>query len=394
MVDFCYDTLGEYNIGYPNLARVDIDPSEFDTTWPRTVPWRALMYFREAGIECQTHTVESAPDGSFYPVAFAWFDHACDYFDLMSKQLHQRLRNRTVQVLFYYHEGDSPFTIKQTLDQRCRDHELPVDCYQFVSANSAASSIPGFVYFDDHMHFFKYLNRFQSAESVQAGERPYEFTALNRTHKWWRAACMTDLHRTGILDNSLWSYNTEFDWIEDDPNDNPIQLGAIPGLAPAIEQFLQQGPYWCDSDNQEQHNDHSGVNTDLYTQSYCHIVIETLFDTNGSGGAFITEKTYKAIKYGQPFVIVGAPGSLQILREQGYRVFDHAINNHYDEIEHNTKRWTAIRRLLSELKQKDLQEWHSSCIEDIRHNQMLFQSSAQSSLQKLLKDLNIKEHYE
>ena len=393
MVNFCYDSLGEYNIGYPNLAQPNIEPSEFDNTWPRTVPWRALMYFQEAGIKCQAYTVESAPNGSFYPVAFAWFDHDCDYFGLMSDQLHQRLRNQTIQVLFYYHEGDSPFTIKQSLDQACRRHNLPENCYKFISANSAAQSIPGFVYFNDHEHFFKYLNRFQSADPVQAGERPYQFTALNRTHKWWRAACMTDLVRNSILENSLWSYNTDCE-IDDDPQDNPIQLGAIPQLANDMEEFLQQGPYFCDGDDDQKHNDHRGVNTELYTQSYCHIVIETLFDTDGSGGSFLTEKTYKAIKYGQPFVIVGAPGSLQMLREQGYRVFDHAIDNYYDEIEHNTKRWTAIRRLLSDLKQKDLQEWNSSCIEDIRHNQAFFQNSSHRSVEKLLKDLNIKEHHE
>ena len=84
---------------------------------------------------------------------------------------------------------------------------------------------------------------------------------------------------------------------------------------------------------------------------------------------------------------MGAPGSLEILRNQGYRTFDHAIDNRYDEITHNTKRWTAIKRLLTELKQQNLHEWYMKCLEDVRHNQHFFQDSARAPLDKLIKDL-------
>jgi hypothetical protein len=98
-------------------------------------------------------------------------------------------------------------------------------------------------------------------------------------------------------------------------------------------------------------------------------VVETLFDTNQSGGAFITEKTYKAIKYGQPFVVVGAVGSLAALRRAGYRTFDHAIDNRYDLIHDNTQRWLAVRRAIAQIQSQNMHEWFESCCDDIKHNQ-------------------------
>jgi len=386
MVNFCYDDLGEFGIGYPNLAPPNLAPDKFDSTWPCTVPWRALMYFESAGIEIGTHLIDTAPNNSFYPVALSWFDHNCDYFSLMHEVLLARLHNATIKVLFYYHEGDNPTHIKTRLDQLCQQHQLPCACYVFVSANSAAQHLPGFVYFADHEYFFRYLNRRQIPGPISPAERLYNFTALNRTHKWWRASCMADLERDGLLDNSIWSYNTNCD-IDDKITDNPIEITSISGLKPALEDFLTNGPYFCDSNNDDQHNDHRRVNPTLYDQSYCHIVLETLFDADGSHGTFLTEKTYKAIKYSQPFVIVGPPGSLKALREQGYRVFDHAVDNSYDDIVNNTQRWLAVKRTIKQIKESNLHAWYLSCLDDVKHNQDHFLNPQYQTLHKLLEDI-------
>ena len=387
MLTFCYDSLGKYGIGYPNLAPLDLAPSEFDSTWPRAVPLRWLMFLEPAGITINATTVDTAPRGSWYPVAVAWFDHSCDYFSLMSPLLVARLQQQEIRVLFYYHEGDNPAVIKQRLDGLCSTHNLPLDCYVFVSANSAADQLDNFVYFPDHEYFFRYVNRRQLPVDVTDQSRPYEFTALNRTHKWWRATCMADLHSIGVLDNSLWSYNTTC-LIDDQEVDNPIQLDCVPDLKNTINQFLSHGPYFCDGDHNKLHNDHRGVNLDLYLNSYCHLIIETFFDADGSGGAFITEKTTKAIKYGQPFVMIGAPGSLRSLREQGYRTFDNVIDNSYDDIVNNTDRWLAIRRVIQDIQRQDMHEWFKKCLPDIHYNQQLFQNPSYQSLHHLIEVLH------
>ena len=390
-INFCFDDLGSNpEIGYPNLAAPRLCPDEFDETWPKSIPLRLLMYLRRGNIRFHSYTVEDAPRGSWYPVALGWHDHTLDYFSLMRPGVLDRLRQKHIRVLFYYHEGDNPKTIQKIIDHHAAINVLPHDCYVFISANTMADRLDNFLYFGDHEHFFQYINRGQPYPLIDLHQRPYQFTALTRTHKWWRAAIMSDLWRNDLLSQSQWSYNTEC-LINDDEKDNPIRIHEFDLWYHSMTQFVNGGPYICDSPNAHEHNDHRSVNTDLYQKSYCHLVIETHFDADGSGGSFLTEKTYKCLKYGQPFILIGPPGGLQSLRTQGYRVFDHALDNSYDQITDNTQRWLAIRELIQTLKYQDMHRWFESCVEDLRHNQKLFRSRQKPDLLRLAQYLDAVE---
>jgi hypothetical protein len=196
---------------------------------------------------------------------------------------------------------------------------------------------------------------------------------------------VTDLHRLGLLDRSQWSYNT-ID-IGDLEQDNPIEVDCFEHLRSDIDTFLKQAPYACDSLSSDQHNHHHITQISHYADSYFNIVLETHFDADGSGGAFLTEKTFKPIKHGQPFIIVGAPGSLQALRNLGYRTFDHVINPEYDTIQNNTQRWKTIRSIIAQIKQNPA-EYFVRCLEDVHHNQQLFLDSKYLRLNSLLERLN------
>ena len=387
MINFCYDTLSSANLGYPNLANLGLGPNDFDNTWPRTIAFRLLVYLKHAGASWTSSTVDHAPTGSWYPVALGWHDFDCDYFGLMKFNTISKLQQQEIKVLFYYHEGDNPDRIRERLDNLCVQHQLPVDCYLFVSANTAADSVARCYYFPDHEYFLSYVNRRQGYTPVTDLPRQYDFTALNRIHKWWRGSIMSDLHADGILSNSLWSYNTDCT-IDDREQDNPISIKSISGWAEKLQLFLANGPYYCDGPDSDAHNDHRIINTDLYLNSYCHISIETLFDVDQSGGAFITEKTYKCIKFGQPFVIAGAVGSLAALRSAGYCTFDSVIDNSYDGIVDNTQRWLAVKQTLQQIKQQDMHQWYLKCVPDLVHNQQLFMQRSRPSLDRLIERLS------
>jgi hypothetical protein len=174
-----------------------------------------------------------------------------------------------------------------------------------------------------------------------------------------------------------------------DPGDeNPIESDSHPEWQLAIRHFVEQGPYKCDTLSESAHNDHSIVEAAHFTNSYCNIILETHFDADGSGGAFLTEKTFKAIKHGQPFIIVGAPGSLAALRKLGYKTFDSAIDNSYDTELNNTARWLKIIDTIKKLKTTDLHSWFDECRNDIIHNQTLFKNSKYYRLDELRVNLN------
>ena len=211
--------------------------------------------------------------------------------------------------------------------------------------------------------------------------RPYTFVALSRTHKWWRAAVMADLLQSNMLSQSLWSYNTGLP-LGDDPADNPIE--HLPNVD--VDVFMQNGPYRCDTLTVDEHNDHALVVPEHYTDAYFNVVIETHFDADGSGGAFLTEKTFKPIKNAQPFVLIAPPGSLECLRELGYRTFDHVLDNTYDLEINNTQRWLKVKHTLQQIQQ-DPHGIFLQCQEDLVYNQRLFQSTKLDRLNTLFRKL-------
>jgi len=390
MLNLCYDQLSLPAVGYPNLAQWAAQPytlewQQFDDHWPRTVPLRLLMYLDAAHIPYSVSTVAGAPAGSWYPIAFSWFDFDCDYIGLLSFAAKQRIYKKEIRLLFYYHEGDNPAQIRSRLGELCRAHNLSTECFVFVSANSAADQVDRCIYFQDHEAFFRCVNHKQRALDIK-DLRNWEFTALNRTHKWWRASIMSDLHRRRILDRSLWSYHTDC-MLNDDPDDNPIRLETEPSWRSRTKSFIANGPYRCDELNLQKQNDHHYVNTALYTDSYFQIIIETNFDADRSGGTFITEKTWKPIKFGQPFVIFGPAGTLATLRATGYNVFDDVLDNTYDTEQDNTERYFAVRDLLESMQQQGVAELFRQCRDGIQHNQKNFETRLDSSLNILLERL-------
>ena len=375
---------------YPALTTHQAEPytaawREFGQHYPYTVPVELVEYCREFDIPCCLYTVDAYPDDSYYAIHLGFFDHAIDYIELLPLKVLNDVRAEKLRILFYYHEGDDPAKIKLRLDTLCTQHELNNNVYKFVSGNTRANSIDNFVYFCDHE--LLYYNRNKTDEKIlkTSGSQMRVFTALSRTHKWWRATALADLYRRSLLDNSYWSYSTETD-CNDRIEDCAIEIDALT-IRDDLVRFLDRGPYRADDLSSAAHNDHRLTVAEHYTNSYCNIVFETVFDADGSGGTFLTEKTFKPIKHGQPFVVVGCAGSLQVLRDLGYRTFDSVIDNRYDCITDNTARWIAVRDTITQIKTGNLERFRELCQADVEHNQRLFLTSKANRLNMLLRKL-------
>ena len=376
---------------YPALAQHQAEPytqawREFALHWPYTVPVELVEHCAEFGVDHTIYTVDQAyPPGSYYPVHIGWFDYTVDYFALMSDAVHDAIKSGDLRVLFYYHEGDNPYRIKERLDALLIAWQLPNDAYKFVSGNTAAEKIDRFIYFADHELLYWRRNKETLPSEINLENRGSTFTLLSRTHKWWRATSVGYLKRDGLLDGSIWSYNTLVN-INDSYKDNPIEVDTLE-IRDYLDEFIRAGPYLSDDLTEREHNDHSHTIHSHYRDSYCNIVLETHFDADQSGGAFLTEKTFKPIKHAQPFVVVGPAGTLAALRSLGYRTFDHAIDNTYDTVQDNTARWLRIVDTLREIKGQDLNRFFRLCLPDIEHNQQLFLASKADRLNRLIRKL-------
>jgi len=158
-------------------------------------------------------------------------------------------------------------------------------------------------------------------------------------------------------------------------------------LSQYIDQFLKNAPYACDNLSSQDHNNHNNFVPDHYENSYLNLILETLYDADQSGGSFITEKTFKPIRHGQPFVIFGTPGSIKLLKDLGYKTFDHVIDNSYDSELNNTQRFIQTVDLLTQLKKQGLDQIYHQCFDDIVYNQKYFEQSKYHRLQDLHKKL-------
>lgn len=371
---------------YPALSPWEARPytqawREFGQHWPYTVPVRLQEYCDYHGVKL--HINQSTDQLQFYPVGLAFFDFAIDYISLIPPHVKEQIKQGTVKILFYYHEGDNPTRIKHRIDTLIEQHTLPVNSYVFVSANSSADQLENFVYFNDFELWYWQRNQPVPPTAVHTNTRSYNFTVLNRLHKSWRATAMADLHRNNLLTKSQWSYcetgNLNFD--------NPIEIDLIPELRTATDIFLNRAPYNWDDLAQDQRNDHSSIgNVVYYSESYCNIVMETHFDADQSHGVFLTEKTFKPIKHGQLFFIAGCARSLQELRALGYSTFDHWIDNTYDSVHNNTQRWQALLQSIKQA-QSDLHKIYQAAVAEIQHNQQLFLEQKTQRLNTLVEKI-------
>ena len=369
---------------YPNLARWQAQPRtpewrQFSQHWPFSEPPMLIEYLADEGI------TGPATDIPRYLVALSWFDFSIDWPRLLPADRLLALRDKRLIMIFYYSEGDNPARIWSHLHQQFHAAGVAADQLRLVSANSSAEDCPHSAWFADDELLYRKRNR--DCPPVAAHDRPRQksFTALVRTHKWWRATVMSDFWRRGWHEHSYFSYNPAVS-VGDTESDNPIEVDRFEGLRAATHEFLRRG-FTADSLTSDEHNDHHLAVPEHYNDAYINIVIETHMDADQSGGAFITEKTFKPIKNAQPFVIFGAAGSLARLRDLGYRTFDGVIDNQYDSIQDTTGRYHCLMQLLEDLLGSNLHALYQACVPDLLHNQRHFLAHKRDRLNSLLEQI-------
>ena len=107
---------------------------------------------------------------------------------------------------------------------------------------------------------------------------------------------------------------------------------------------------------------------DESADSLLYLVTETVADGRRH---HLTEKTFKPIALGMPFVLAATTGSLEYLRSYGFKTFGHLWDESYDTIEDPHERIKAVASLLSrlhDLSAKERNEIHRAAIPTIEHN--------------------------
>ena len=85
----------------------------------------------------------------------------------------------------------------------------------------------------------------------------------------------------------------------------------------------------------------------------------------------LTEKTFKAIALEMPFVLVAPAGSLEYLREYGFKTFDGILDESYDQETNDILRVERVVKLLKGIDQlsvRERQQIHRHMLPMVQHN--------------------------
>jgi hypothetical protein len=135
-------------------------------------------------------------------------------------------------------------------------------------------------------------------------------------------------------------------------------------------------------------------NLEIYENSQLTVVTESHFDQ--TGGLFITEKTFRPLLVGHPFMIFGQTGILKKLRSWGFVTDFDGIDQSYDLIEDNQERFLQFHLSLRnwcmqdpEIRRTAIYKWDNI----IQHN---FQNYKKSNFKKTMFDnviLSTEQHF-
>jgi len=167
---------------------------------------------------------------------------------------------------------------------------------------------------------FCYIDMWQYHVEPQANIINYvpkkDYINLNRMPRLHRCLLIQSLIDNLLLDKG---YNT---WALANKTNNFMYSAGF------LDIFKENQNYdILDVVNIDRENPTFHVPIDYCRESYIYIVTETHID---NGCFFLSEKSYKPIAIGMPFMILGNPGTLQYLREKGYATFSDWIDESYD----------------------------------------------------------------
>jgi hypothetical protein len=222
------------------------------------------------------------------------------------------------------------------------------------------------------------------------------YICMNFTPRWSRWATVLFLSWKGYLRDGYCSFPGET---------NSKMEAAVPlerffprirhreELLLHVPDLLAKCPLELDIKSSALHSPDFIYPIDLMTRSLFHIVTESEM-TDGSV-IRVTEKILKPLVGLQPFIVIGNPGSLKLLRHLGFKTFDALIDESYDSIEDPGRRMDAVFNQIDRLMQMPIealkaavQDLNETLIFNFVHlmtmGPLLFNTSVRHRLEKIL----------
>lgn len=233
-------------------------------------------------------------------------------------------------------------------------------------------------------------NQFKLDGSTILQDRQYNKRYLNFNRRWrlHRPTLVAFLQAKGLLDKGFVSLGPSDDnrnwesiwpWIVRFHESDPELHGL---LCTHEKEILRLPPLYLDT--HELVNNRALLEEQslfLYENSLVSVVTETTF-YHGAGlneARFLSEKIFKPIAVGHPFIFVTVPKSLELLRSLGYKTFHPFIDESYDnEFDDCTRLKLILKEIekISNYSDKEVSEFIKNVKGICDYNQQLLKSKS------------------
>lgn len=259
-------------------------------------------------------------------------------------------------ILLDFHEGSNTsesFMVENRLAEFCEAKKLHLVTSGDLSTNWSFVNIDEFIRFTgSKLNQMIATNTFEKIYNVAL--KPYKFLFLNKNGRDHRSKLIHLLNDRGLLNQALWSNLAEQITVPDSYADffNGKKSSTL----------INQTNYNIDW--------HDGIlNSPFYIDTYFSVITETNYDKSFR---YFTEKIYKQLLVGQPFIAVGCYKFYGFLHDQGYKTFGHLIDETFDDIEDNNQRLEHIANSIQELCSQDLNAFLLKSKEICQYNQQVY----------------------
>jgi len=100
------------------------------------------------------------------------------------------------------------------------------------------------------------------------------------------------------------------------------------------------------------------------------LAIEAYFDNAYTDGVYLTEKSFRPIYFKKPFLLLGQQDSLKELKNRGFKTFQFALDERYDDMNNDRRFLSVLKQVLAinKLKKDDLHQIIEQCENTVDYN--------------------------
>jgi hypothetical protein len=279
---------------------------------------------------------------------------------LFGNQVRDLINNCNIKVVFSNpHEGS------ETLRNHCYHYGV-ADLVQakkiiLISGGDMDHSWPHMQYDSFLPKILDYDENLQAIQRYQDGysiDRPYRFLFLNGRSRPHRSFMINRL--SGLLDSAIWSNldsgNGAIKTLSRQYEVENFSVDVEANSVGLVKHQVFPPNFWGDVI----------IRAEPYLDTYFSLVSETVHSYPHS---FRTEKIWKPIAVGHPWIAVANRGFYRDMHNLGFRTFGDLIDESFDSIEDNDQRLERVAAVVEDLCSQDLACFLESCYTVCKYNQ-------------------------